>query len=78
MRRKLAAGLAVIAILAATRRLDALRRLGGDRRRLAILSAAAVLIAINWGVYISAVDGGHVIEAALGYFITPLISVASN
>jgi chloramphenicol-sensitive protein RarD len=66
----------VVVLLAVTRRLDAMRRLAGDRRRLAILSAAAVLVAINWGVYIYAVDAGHVIEAALGFFITPLISVA--
>lgn len=68
--------LVVIALLAATRKLHAVRELGGDRRKLLLLSAAAVLIAINWGVYIYAVDAGHVIEAALGYFITPLISVA--
>ena len=66
----------VVALLAVTRNLHALRALHGDRRRLALLSAAAVLIALNWGVYIHAVDAGHVIEAALGYFITPLISVA--
>ena len=68
--------LVVIALLAVTRKLHALRALGGDRRTLLLLSAAAVLIALNWGVYIYAVDAGHVIEAALGYFITPLISVA--
>ena len=68
--------LVVIALLAVTRKLHAVRELGGDRRTLALLSAAAVLIAVNWGVYVYAVDAGHVIEAALGYFITPLISVA--
>jgi chloramphenicol-sensitive protein RarD len=68
--------LVVLALLALTRKLHAIRELGGDRRQLLLLSGAAVLIAINWGVYIYAVDAGHVIEAALGYFITPLISVA--
>jgi chloramphenicol-sensitive protein RarD len=38
--------------------------------------AAAVLIAVNWGVYIWAVNNGHVVDAALGYFINPLFSVA--
>jgi len=66
----------VIVLLAVTRKLHALRDLGGDRRTLLLLSTAAVLIAINWGVYVYAVHAGHVIEAALGYFITPLISVA--
>jgi chloramphenicol-sensitive protein RarD len=40
------------------------------------LTVAAVLIAINWLVYIWAVDNDHVVEAALGYYINPLISVA--
>jgi chloramphenicol-sensitive protein RarD len=68
--------LVVLVLLAVTRKLHAIRDLGGDRRKLLLLSGAAVLIAINWGVYIYAVDAGHVLEAALGYFITPLISVA--
>lgn len=67
--------LVVIVLLAMARKLHAVRDLAGDRRTLLLLSTAAVLIAINWGVYIYAVDTGHVIEAALGYFITPLISV---
>jgi len=40
------------------------------------LSAAAVLIAVNWLVYIWAVNNDHVVEAALGYYINPLITVA--
>ncbi|MEU0877975.1 EamA family transporter RarD [Lentzea sp. NPDC005914] len=41
-----------------------------------IVTAAAVLITVNWGTYIYAVNSKHVVEAALGYFITPLVSVA--
>ena len=40
-----------------------------------LVVAAAMLIAVNWGVYIYAVNSGHVIDAALGYFINPLLSV---
>jgi chloramphenicol-sensitive protein RarD len=40
------------------------------------LGVAAVLIATNWLVYIWAVNTDHVVEAALGYYINPLISVA--
>ena len=36
---------------------------------------SAVLIAINWFVYIWAAQHGHVVDASLGYFITPLFSV---
>ncbi|MFI6098859.1 EamA family transporter RarD [Lentzea sp. NPDC051213] len=41
-----------------------------------IVTAAAVLITVNWGTYIYAVNSQHVVESALGYFITPLVSVA--
>jgi chloramphenicol-sensitive protein RarD len=43
--------------------------------RVGALSAAAVFIAVNWGVYIYAVNSGHVVEAALGYFVNPLVTV---
>ncbi|MGI9245420.1 MAG: EamA family transporter RarD [Steroidobacteraceae bacterium] len=39
------------------------------------LAATAVLISINWLVYVWAVGNGHVIDASLGYFINPLLSV---
>ena len=41
-----------------------------------LLFAAAVLISANWGVYIWSVNNGYVVEASLGYFINPLVSVA--
>lgn len=44
-------------------------------RKIALLTLAAVVISANWGTYIYAVITGHTIEAALGYFINPLISV---
>jgi chloramphenicol-sensitive protein RarD len=40
------------------------------------LAAAAVLVATNWLVYVWAVNHDHVVEAALGYYINPLITVA--
>jgi len=39
------------------------------------LTASALLISTNWLVYIWAVQSGRVLEASLGYFITPLVSV---
>jgi chloramphenicol-sensitive protein RarD len=38
-------------------------------------AASAVLLAGNWLLYIWAVNNGHVIEASLGYFITPLVNI---
>lgn len=46
-----------------------------DLRMLGTLSLAAVLIAVNWLVFSWAVLNGHAVEAALGYFINPLVSV---
>jgi len=36
---------------------------------------AALLISFNWWLYIWAIDAGHVVETALGYYINPLVSV---
>jgi chloramphenicol-sensitive protein RarD len=54
-------------------RFDDVRSRPGAGRRLA---AAGALIAVNWLVYIWAVNHDHVVEAALGYYICPLITVA--
>ncbi|MEW6185896.1 MAG: EamA family transporter RarD [Thermodesulfobacteriota bacterium] len=42
---------------------------------LCIYSLAALLIALNWLIYVWAVNAGFIIEASLGYFINPLLSV---
>lgn len=49
---------------------------GIGRRRLALLSLAAVLITVNWGTFIYGVNSEHVVETSLGYFINPLVTVA--
>lgn len=40
-----------------------------------LLLASSVLISVNWVLYIWAVNAGHVVESALGYFINPLVNV---
>jgi chloramphenicol-sensitive protein RarD len=37
--------------------------------------ASAIFLSANWGIYIWAVNSGHVIEASLGYFINPLVNI---
>ncbi|MFD0538182.1 EamA family transporter [Actinomadura luteofluorescens] len=64
---------AVVAVLAVRRSRGWLRTLGW--RRGVLLALAALVISVNWGTYIYAVNSGHTIESALGYFINPLISV---
>jgi chloramphenicol-sensitive protein RarD len=48
--------------------------LGSPRTR-RILAIAAVVISLNWGTYIWAVNNDHVVEASLGYFVNPLVTV---
>lgn len=45
-------------------------------RRLGYVLGCAVFIALNWGIYIYAVETRHVLQASLGYFLTPLVNVA--
>ncbi|GAB2654500.1 EamA family transporter RarD [Prescottella soli] len=65
--------LLMLGVLAVLGRLGSLRGMGA--RAWGLVSAATVAIGINWGVYIYAVTSGHVVEAALGYFVNPLVSV---
>jgi chloramphenicol-sensitive protein RarD len=65
----------VLGVLAYRRRLRSLRRILSDRRTGPLLTFAAVLIAVNWGTYIYGVNTERVVETALGYFITPLVTV---
>ncbi|QGU02365.1 EamA-like transporter family protein [Corynebacterium kalinowskii] len=46
-----------------------------DRATWLLVSVASFFIAINWLTYVVAVNSGHVAEAALGYFINPLVNV---
>jgi chloramphenicol-sensitive protein RarD len=63
----------MLTILVVARNWSWIRRL--TPRRLGLLALAALIIAGNWGTYIYAVNSGHTLEAALGYFINPLIIV---
>lgn len=47
-----------------------------DRGLLVRLTLAAVLLAVNWLVFVHGVTTGHVVDAALGYFINPLVTIA--
>jgi len=67
--------LLLAAIVLMLKRASAIRA-AARGRTLLLLMASAFLIAVNWLVYIWAVQNGHVIEASLGYFINPLVNVA--
>jgi chloramphenicol-sensitive protein RarD len=55
------------------------RRIGALLHRpgtVGVITLAGMLVAVNWGTYIFGVNTDRVVETSLGYFITPLISVA--
>jgi chloramphenicol-sensitive protein RarD len=45
-------------------------------KQLAWITLAAIVIYVNWQVYVYAVADNHVLEASLGYFINPLVTIA--
>ncbi|MFC8174888.1 EamA family transporter RarD [Streptomyces sp. NPDC057242] len=65
-------GLALLVL----RRWGWMRELVRSPRKLGLIALAATVITVNWGLYIWSVNTGHVVEASLGYFINPLVTIA--
>jgi chloramphenicol-sensitive protein RarD len=63
------------AILIAIRRTEALRQAIRTPRMIGMGMVTAALISVNWGIYVWAIQSGHALDAALGYFINPLFSI---
>lgn len=68
--------LALLAVLVVALRRGRAIRAAVKGRVLPMLCASALLISVNWLVYIWAIANGHVLEGSLGYFINPLVNVA--
>ncbi|MFC9752822.1 EamA family transporter RarD [Streptomyces sp. NPDC056921] len=69
--------LAFVAVaLLALRRWSWIGELVRQPKKLGLISVAAATITVNWGLYIWSVNNGHVVEASLGYFINPLVTIA--
>ncbi len=62
-------------LLTVTRGWGALWRIVRQRRLLALTALAGLLIFVNWSTYLYGTLTGHVLEASLGYFINPLVTV---
>jgi chloramphenicol-sensitive protein RarD len=70
-------GLGAFVVLAAVAgQLSAVGRALRTPRTVAVMALSASLLAINWAIFVWATISGHLLEASLGYFINPLISVA--
>ena len=63
-----------VLILLATGHLQRAFAVLRDRRSALLTAAAGVLILANWGIFVFATQTGHVMDAALGYFINPLVT----
>ena len=62
-------------IVAFRRQFPDIRRALADRRALLVLAASAMLISVNWVVYVWAIQQGEVYAASLGYYINPLVNI---
>lgn len=62
-------------LLTITRGWRAFAAIVRDGRSMGLLAIASVVILVNWLVYVYAALGNHVVEASLGYFINPIVTV---
>ena len=60
-------------LLFATRRLGELWDVMRNKQLMKFLIPAALIVTVNWGVYIWAVSAGHVTDSSLGYYMNPLV-----
>jgi len=67
--------LTLVIVISIKQRWHSLQKLALKKRIIARYSIAALLISSNWLTYIWAVNSGYIVEASLGYFINPLLSV---
>lgn len=51
------------------------KRIIKDKKKLISITLASVVISLNWLVYIWAVNSEHMLQASLGYYINPLVSI---
>lgn len=62
-------------VLAIQGRLGEIGAIFKSKSLLPVLALSALLISLNWGLFIWSIQVGHTVEASLGYFIYPLLSV---
>jgi chloramphenicol-sensitive protein RarD len=67
--------LLTLLLLLGVRELPELRSTASGRHVLLIYFVAATLVGLNWFLYVWSVNAGYIVEASLGYFINPLLSV---
>jgi chloramphenicol-sensitive protein RarD len=63
-------------VLLASRKGTEFRALISNYKNLRIYLIASILVGLNWFIYVWSVNAGYIVEASLGYFINPLLSVS--
>ena len=67
--------LTAVLLIAVTKNFKSLRETFKNRVNLTWIAVSALFIFINWLVYVIAISERHVVEASLGYFINPLVTI---
>lgn len=76
--RIIAAAVFSVLLLLFTRRLPELGRVFRDKKTMKYLLPAAVFLLLDWGVFLVAVNAGHILDASIGYYINPLLLFAAG
>lgn len=66
----------MLLFLALRRRLSDIRQIFSSLKTIGLSLLSGILVCINWGVYIYAINSGHVLDASLGYFLEPIFVTA--
>ncbi len=65
-----------VVLLLALKRFGDVKAVLRDKMKMRFVIPAAIMITINWGLYIWAVNAGHLLDASLGYYLNPLMVFA--
>lgn len=76
--RIVAAAVFSVLLLLVSRRLPELGRVFRDKNTMKFLLPAVVFLLLDWGVFLVAVNAGHILDASIGYYINPLLLFAAG
>ena len=65
-----------VGILLVTKKFGDVKAVLRDKSKMRFMIPAAIAITINWGVYIWAVNSGHILDSSIGYYMNPLVVFA--
>ena len=63
-------------LIVVTKKTEDLKQVLSDGKMRKTLMCSGIAIAVNWGVYIYAVNSGHILDASLAYYLNPLMVIA--